>query len=361
MTYKEIEIKTPKMPKDVVEVELEDIIEEHEEENLEMDLGSGERKKVFKPSESRKQETRFTFAEDDDVIDEPQEEDETPVVTKKPVTHDKKPSRSNKRIRELAAEKNALMQELEAERVEKENLRKQLQAGTKVSGENLKQNLGTQVEMLAKQLTEAMQSGDAEGAVKVQMQLMETKDKMSKLEDQLKGIEDEPEQERRPQRQPQVSRKAMAWVGEHPEFKADPVFYGAAMAVNSQLINEGFDAESDEFYEELDARLAPRFPEVFGVDDENDVEYNSQEESVPTSKPSKDVKKPVKQTVSGASRTPSSSFSKARKSNTVTLTPDDVAQAENWGWSLERMARRKLHIEKHRREDGYVPIMIPNE
>lgn len=358
--YKEIEIKVPNMAEDVIDIELEDILERREEETLEVDLGSGERKKVFKPTEQRKQETRFTFAEDNaEDVEEEADSEQKPV--NKSVS-DKKPHRSNKRIRELAAEKNELRQQLELERQEKEALRKQLQAGTKVSGENLKQNLDTQVGLITKQLTEAMQNGDAEGAVKLQVQLMEVKGKLAKLEDQLSGYEEETEQKQQHQnQQPKVSKKALAWVDEHPDFKTDPVFYGAAMALNSQLINEGWDPESDDFYEEINARLAPRFPEVFGVAEENDVEYNSQEESVSTSKPNKDVKKTAKQTVSGASRTPSSTFSKARKSNTVTLTPDDIAQAETWGWSLERMARRKLHIEKNRREDGYVPIMIPNE
>lgn len=372
-TYKEILIKEPKLARDIIEVEIEDITEEHEQENLQFDPQDENFTPVQEKVEKSKKNVNITFQE------EPEEEegfknddDDEPVETKKqqtPVSAGKpkneqdptgRKQRANARIRELNSEKNNLAALLEKERQEKEALRAQLLEGNKSNKETLKTSIANQVQTLTAQIKTAMQNGEAELVVDLQDKLMDAKMQLAGVSAELSRPQPEaPKQEPRSRStEGQTPQKALDWVEEHPEFKTDPIFYGAAMALNNKLIQEGFDPNSDDFYEEINSRLAPKFPEVFGTDEENDVEYS---EAISSSK-SPDVKKAPKQTFSGASRTPTSSSSPTqRKSNTVKLTPEEIDQAEQWGLSIEQMARRKLHIQKNKRDDGYVTIAMQTD
>ncbi len=270
-------------------------------------------------------------------------------------------SRAKKRIRELAAEKNDLSAQLVQERQANQELLTRLQEGNKTSKEVLLANLANQLELINSQIKQAIENGESDKVVDLQKKHTKTMIDMSKLEDQHTPVSRQPNMfTEQPQSTPvKPSRKALEWIEEHPTFKTDRVFYNMAMMTNNDLLQEGFDPDSDDFYEEINNRLAPRFPEVFGEDTETDVEYSDTEEN----RPRKDVKSPKQQTVSGASRTSNSSQPRNSKTSTkVKLTPEDLDLARKWGWSLERIAKRKLHIETTKNSpdyNGYVPIAMP--
>lgn len=376
--YKEITIPT-NVPKSIVAIEIEeDEAPLADDEGMEVDTVSGQSKKTFVPAEDtpskRKSSMTVTFAEDEqpqdeDIVDvEESAEVEAPVEAK---PQHQKPSRANKRIRQLASEKNELAAQLERERQEKEELRRQLMKGYKENKTSTKASLETTMAVLNRELKSAMENADYDKIIEIQEKIMDCKDSLKVVELEMAQVEDasfeqeEAEAPRTSQRQPKVSEKAMAWVEEHPMFKSDEVFYAAAMAINNKLIREGFDPESDEFYAELDERLAPRFPEVFGIEEESDVEYTREQEIAPKSvqrdvKPKPSSKKP--QTVSGASRTPTSSpTARKSKNNTVRLGPEDLAHLDRWGMDVKTLALQKHNIENNRRDDGYVPILIPQD
>ena len=161
----------------------------------------------------------------------------------------------------------------------------------------------------------------------------------------------------------------MAWIEDYPAFKTDGYFRNSAIVENNQLISEGYDPNTEEFYDELNARLAPRFPKVFGVQAKSSVSFKDKDSS---SEPAIDVEQDVKhstsqkartteQVVSGSSRPSAQTTQAARKATSITLTPEHVKQAERWGISLEQMARRIAFSEEHKRVDGYVPILMKNQ
>jgi hypothetical protein len=98
------------------------------------------------------------------------------------------------------------------------------------------------------------------------------------------------------------------------------------LVIDQQLKEEGFDPKEDEFYTEVDKRLADAFPHKFGGNTETPV---SQETSSPA------------QVVAGASLAP-----KASSGKKVKLTQEDVRLAQKWGISLEQYAQEKLKIEQ---------------
>jgi hypothetical protein len=96
----------------------------------------------------------------------------------------------------------------------------------------------------------------------------------------------------------------------------DEVMTNAAITIHNNLAAEGLELDSDEYYNEVNARLRKYFPANFAS--END-------------EPKQEQKKPV-QTVASAGR-------KQQGRRTVRLTKSQVAIAKRLGVPLEEYAR----------------------
>ena len=99
------------------------------------------------------------------------------------------------------------------------------------------------------------------------------------------------------------------------ELNADEVALARKKGISAkQLVEEGFDGSSDEYYDELDNRLRKRFPSEMGVNKNG-----------------------------GSSRVASASTSASRSSKqgrrTVKLSPSQVAMAKKLGVPLEEYAK----------------------
>ena len=118
-----------------------------------------------------------------------------------------------------------------------------------------------------------------------------------------------------PQTQPS-DPKAEAWAEKNPWFGTDNAMTYTAFDLHKKLTEEeGFDAQSDEYYAEIDKRIRLDFPHKFG-----------KTEATVTTKPT--------QTVASAKR----SVNTSRK--TVRLTPSQVTIAKKLGVPLEEYAKQ---------------------
>jgi hypothetical protein len=369
-TYKEIVIPTNNQQPTV-----------KQEKYVEVDLETNKKTEIMKDVEQQENDVDFIEVN----VDSDTQDETPPSQTQKPVNQQqtksqvpnerKRPSRAQKRIRELNSKAHELESQLEQERREKHELMKKLNEGSKSSKETMKSTLLNQIQGLTSQMKKAMQDGDTDTVVAAQEQLIDAKTNLKVIELELAQVQEVEDYKPQP-KTPTVSDAAQNWLEEHPEFFQDAQFHNAAKAVNASLYNEGYDIESEEFYQELSNRLGRRFPkyftksEKFVVPSEDVVEYSQEVDFIdPSYETSSDrdvkqtkaaVTKSHQQTVSGASRTPTGAASpnNRQNNNKVTLTPEDLEQMERWGMSMEKMARRKLHMEKNRRADGYVPITI---
>jgi len=115
----------------------------------------------------------------------------------------------------------------------------------------------------------ALDSQDAE-------QIMEAQDKLTKLavekekvsitladkESKKKEIESQAvEQAEAPP--PQISSKAQEWATDNEWFGSDRVLTSAAMGIHEDLLQEGIDAESDGYYNQINKRMKEYFPQKF--------------------------------------------------------------------------------------------------
>ena len=118
------------------------------------------------------------------------------------------------------------------------------------------------------------------------------------------------------------SPKAQAWANKNSWFGQDRVATTVALTIHEQLANEGFDLNSDEYYNELDNRLRSEIPNKF----DNNVEAT----------------KPV-QTVASPSRTTSTG---RKPSNRVELSPSEQSLAKRLGVSFKDYAIQKARLQK---------------
>ena len=124
-----------------------------------------------------------------------------------------------------------------------------------------------------------------------------------------------------PQQAARVDPKAESWAEKNPWFGKDTVLTHAAWGIHRQLISmEGFDPQSDEYYDELDRRMHDAFPQRF--------KQSGQQEP---NRATRNV-----QTVAPASRSSGINASARRK---VHLSPSQVAIAKKLGVPLEEYAK----------------------
>ena len=118
------------------------------------------------------------------------------------------------------------------------------------------------------------------------------------------------------------SPKAQAWANKNSWFGQDRIATTVALTIHEQLASEGFDLNSDEYYNELDNRLRSEIPNKF----DNNVEAT----------------KPV-QTVASPSRTTSTG---RKPSNRVELSPSEQRLAKRLGVSFKDYAIQKARLQK---------------
>jgi len=169
-------------------------------------------------------------------------------------------------------------------------------------------------------LKQAMEAGDVEKQVEAQQKMAQLaiekerlrirKNKLAQqeqAEQTTNPVEDVINQPQQQQKAPDP--KAQEWAEDNKWFGTDRAMTYTAMSFHDELVTEGFDATSDEYYNEIDRRIRKEFPQKF------------EDQSKPTQK----VASAVRKTASGR--------------RTVKLTPSQVAIAKKLGVPLEEYAK----------------------
>lgn len=259
-------------------------------------------------------------------------------------------SGAQKRIRQLVAQKKE--REAEIEKLLEQN--KQYQLALQQQKEEYFAAVGSNLENSELQVKEklsiardaykrAIESGEADLILQAQEYLNNAQLDITRLADAKKQYQAlTPAQknaiaEEQIQAKPQAPAenyngyglKAYQWAASNEWFNTDPILTNAALVIDAQLKEEGYDPEEDEFYAEVDKRLADNFPTKFGAPAKAVAE-------TPVTKPTSSAS----QVVAGASHT-----SAAPSSKKVKLSQEDVRLANKWGITLEQYAAEKLKVE----------------
>ena len=241
-----------------------------------------------------------------------------------------------KRIRQLVKQRKEKENQVEALLKQNQELNTRLQ-----SKNNEVNNISRHtLDLSEKQLTdkialarevylEAFDEGEKEKLLNAQEMLNEAQNDLKQVtsakanyERQAQRPVAQPVQQQQQVAQPAADPKAEEWAASNDWFGKDNVMTAAALAIDAELKNEGYDPNDNDFYQEIDNRIKNTFPQKFG-----EVKERVQES---TSTPA--------QVVSGSSRSSPSSKGK------VKLTQEDMRLAEKWNIPLETYAAQKLKV-----------------
>ena len=243
---------------------------------------------------------------------------------------------AQKRIRQLVSQRKARDEQIQKLMQDNEELQrsiltreKQFTDTQKVSTEVSEQQLTDKIELARSNYREAYEDGDSDKVLKAQealnqaqLDLQNLGERKVALSNYEKAIEQRQEQKRAAPQAPDP--KAQSWAAENEWFGKDSVRTAAALAIDADLKQEGYDTEGEDFYQEINKRIQEAFPHKFSG------EPQETRQQVNTSKPA--------QVVAGASRS-------APSSKKVKLSQHDLRLANKWNIPLEQYAAEKLKVQ----------------
>ena len=323
----EVELDTDDVKEESVEVKQEEKKDEAPKLNLgEVDLGYTSHDK----SEKKEKLPEGVEIQEEKIETKPEEKKE--VKEDKPVDNLKDESTNyQKRINKLVYQVNEAKRREKAATDYAKGLQKKYDTTIKkydaLDQKNLKEfdaRVDAQREQVKVSLKQAIEANDAQ-------KIMEANDALTKLavekekarleienreqqQKQQQNVEAKPKET--PSEPPQITPKAKEWAEKNKWFGEDKIMTDAAVSIHQQVVQEGIEVDSDEYYNEVNSRIGKYFPDAF---------ENTTKEEV------KEQPKPV-QTVASAGR-------KQHGRRTVKLTKSQVAIAKRLGVPLEEYAK----------------------
>ena len=295
---------------------MENLIEEKEAEKLE----------VSAEPEAREEPVEVEVSGEQASGDVEVEETPTSQQEKQVSDSQKRIDRLTKLRREAERREKDAIAYAEAVKKESEELRAKMRNLDQGYVQEYSGRVESELEFAKTSLRQAMSIGDTDAAVEAQerlAQLSVAKERARQAQAQMeRQRQAEPQQQQEPAQQNynqseprRPDPRAEEWAEQNDWFGKDDAMTYAAFGIHKRLVeSEGFDPTSEDYYSELDRRIADEFPHKLG-------------------KTGQQSSRPV-QTVASASRTAKNSG--RRK---VKLTSSQVAIAKKLGVPLEEYAK----------------------
>lgn len=197
-------------------------------------------------------------------------------------------------------------------------LQERLKNGEQVLVEAQKTGVEAKISAVEKEFKEAHEAGDVE-------KMLAAQKKLARFSVEQREVETYQPQFQAPLQIPEVNVETMPqvvpdertrrWVESNKWFDTDPVMRGAALGIHDDLVAKGYQAGSEAYFEQVDARIRETFPQKFGQQ-----------------------KRPAT-VVAPAART-------EQPSGKVKLTTSQVSLAKRLGIPLERYAKYATQVQK---------------
>jgi len=298
-----------------------------EEGQFELDVGDAEATEVELKQPEEENVPRGTTDSEEPTVEVEQEASSDDEIAEYSESVQKRINRLTKKMREAERREAEAMKFAQNVQAESEQIKQRMQNLDQGFMTEYGQRIQLQQQQAEAALKRAVELGDAEGTVAAQKQLTDITIAANEYAQAQRRTEanqqnvPQPQQIQQPppQEAPQQQRpdpKAEQWAEKNSWFGSDEAMTFAAFGIHKKLIeDEGFDPQSDDYYNELDSRIKREFPHKFG------------EEQSTGRKPA--------QSVAGVSR----STKTGRSGNRVRLSQTQVAIAKKLGVPLEEYAK----------------------
>ena len=289
---------------------------------VEVSLPEEKAEEVVDTTEAPKQETVETKQEE---VKEEKKQDETLEDYSKGVQS--RISKLTRKMREAERREQAALDYARGVEESRKALEQRFEKTDAQYVKKFESSINTGLEAAQKELAAAIESGNAEAQVEANKRIATLAFENAKLSEAKEGREtkqaEKPVQlsdggrlpEETPRQLPTPDPKAEDWASRNPWFGQNRAMTFTAFEIHKDLVNEGFDPQSDDYYSEVDKRIRVDFGSKF--------DNSGQKQSTA----------PV-QTVASASR----SVKPGRK--TVRLTSSQVHIAKKLGVPLEEYAKQ---------------------
>ena len=295
---------------------------EQEDNQVDLDFDEYEETTVTLPSEKGKEEsTEIDVSEETTSASEDTPDEHTEVSR----NVQKRIDRLTKKMREAERRETEAVNYAKSVQTESHVLKSKLETVDKGYLTEYGNRLNIEQQQVETDIKDAMDRGDSDAMIKGQRKLAE----LAVSADRYKNVQrtrEKPQQQVAPPQQQQQQPppppqpveqppdpKAEKWASENNWFGKDEAMTFAAFGIHKAMVeNEGFDPQSNDYYDELDVRIRGKFPQEFK---------------------NGSGRRPV-QNVAGNNR----SRSKGR-SKKVVLTGSQVAIAKKLGVPLEEYAK----------------------
>ena len=287
---------------------------------VEVNLPEEKAEEVVETTEAPKQETVKEIKQEPE-----KKQDETLEDYSKGVQS--RISKLTRKMREAERREQAALDYAKGVEQSRLELEKRFQKTDSEYVKKFESSINTGLEATQKELAAAIESGSAEAQVEANKRIATLAFENAKLSQAKEGREEKQAEkpvqlsdggrlpEETPRQLPTPDPKAEDWAARNTWFGQNRAMTFTAFEIHKDLVNEGFDPQSDDYYSEVDKRIKVDFPTKFD---------NSEQ---------KQTTKPV-QTVASANR----SVKPGRK--TVRLTSSQVAIAKKLGVPLEEYAKQ---------------------
>ena len=296
------------------------------ESETEVDL----EKKPEEQTTAEKEEIKVEQVEDTpvktEVKEEKKEEEKKDELKEYSEGVQKRIAKLTRKMREAERQKEEALAFAQSVKQERDSLQSRFVKADKSYVSEFETRVKSNMEAARSALRTAIEAGDVDAQVKAQEQMATLNADAVRLASLKSQQETEPKVEKQvnvsPSQAEQPVRtdpKAEAWAARNSWFGNDTAMTYTAFDMHKTLVEkEGYDPQSDEYYEEIDKRLRVEFPNKF-----DKVADNTTERAKPA------------QTVASARRPANTGRRK-----TVKLTPSQVAIAKRLGVPLEEYAKQ---------------------
>ena len=288
-----------------------------EETQYELDVGEAEETEIELPdsAENQQEEDQETQSESEEELENYSE------------SVQKRINRLTKKMREAERQREEALRYAQNVQSEAEKIRSRMQTLDQGYMTEYGERLKLQQAQVEANLRRAVEIGDPDATVAAQKQLTELSiaaNAYGQAQRQAQtrataqqAVQAAPQQQQQAPQQQRPDPKAEQWAEKNGWFGQDETMTFAAFGIHKRLVeDEGFDPQSNDYYNELDRRMRREFPHKFG-----EVTGSS--------------RRPA-QTVAGVSRGNAASGRSGRR---VKLSPTQVAIAKKLGVPLEEYAK----------------------
>ena len=275
----EVEIDTDGVNEETISVEAPEVSNEAFEKKQDVDLGyvdvSSGGKTAKELLQESKESEKEVEAKPEPKFEQKEETEEDPGLAEYSEKVQKRIKRLTFQAKEAERRERAAVEYAKGLKNKYESIEKKFEDTDTNYLKEYDARIESEREKAKSELKNALDNNDTD-------QILEAQDKLTKLavekekvsmsladkETKKKEVESQPADQAAEQPQPQISQRAQDWASDNEWFGSDRVLTSAAMGIHEDLLGEGIDAESDEYYNQINKRMKEYFPQKFATSTE---------------------------------------------------------------------------------------------